>query len=57
VLRWSLLAPARSAARTGSPDHAHYREVKERIDHNRACPSGARKLCRRAYHTLRELGD
>jgi hypothetical protein len=28
-----------------------------RIDHNRACLSLARKLCRRAYHILRELGD
>jgi hypothetical protein len=31
--------------------------VARRIDHNRACPSVARKLCRRAYHILRELGD
>jgi hypothetical protein len=31
--------------------------VARRIDHNRACLSVARKLCRRAYHILRELGD
>src|SRR6266542_3950293 len=45
------------AARAGSPDHAYYLQVAERIDHNRACLSVARKLCRRAYHLLRELGD
>jgi transposase len=32
-------------------------EVAHRIDHNRACLSVARKLCRRAHHILRELGD
>jgi hypothetical protein len=31
--------------------------VAKRIDHNRACLSVARKLCRRAYHILRELED
>ena len=40
-----------------SPDHDYYRQVARRIDHNRACLSVARKLCRRAYHILRELGD
>ena len=46
-----------SAARAGSPDHAYYLQVAERLDHTRACLSVARKLCRRAYHILRELGD
>jgi hypothetical protein len=32
-------------------------ETKERIGANRACLSIARKLIRRAHHTLRELGD
>ena len=32
-------------------------QVAQRIDHNRACLSVARKLCRRAHHILRELGD
>jgi hypothetical protein len=36
VLRWALFAAAQSAARTGSPDHAYYLEVRGRIDHNRA---------------------
>ncbi len=57
LLRWALFEAALSAARAGSPDHAYYLEVAERIDHNRACLSVARKLCRRAYHILRELGD
>src|SRR6266545_3479096 len=57
LLRWALFEAALSAARAGSPDHAYYLEVAERIDHNRACLSVARKLCRRAYHLLRELGE
>jgi len=57
VLRWALFEAAQQAARAGSPDHRYYRQVAGRIDHNRACLSVARKLCRRAYHILRELGD
>jgi transposase len=57
VLRWALFEAALSAARVGSPDHGYYLQVAERIDHTRACLSVARKLCRRAYHVLRELGD
>jgi transposase len=56
VLRWALYEAAQCAARPASPDHAYYLDVKARIDHNRACLSVARKLCRRAYHILRELG-
>src|SRR6266540_6993563 len=57
LLRWALFEAAQSAARAGSPDHAYYRQVADRLDHNRACLSVARKLCRRAYHILRELGE
>src|SRR6266700_4416530 len=57
LLRWALFEAAQQAARAGSPDHRYYRQVAGRIDHNRACLSVARKLCRRAYHILRELGD
>jgi transposase len=57
LLRWALFEAAQSAARTSSPDRSYYLQVAERIDHNRACLSVARKLCRRAYHLLRELGD
>ena len=37
LLRWALFEAALSAARAGSPDHAYYRQVAGRIDHNRAC--------------------
>jgi transposase len=57
VLRWALFEAAQSAARGSSPDHAYFCQVRERIDYNRACLSVARKLCRRAYHILRELGE
>ena len=57
LLRWALFEAAQCAARPTSPDHGYYLQVRERIDHNRACLSVARKLCRRAYHTLRELGE
>src|SRR5229473_1092776 len=54
---WALFEAAQCSARRSSPDHAYYLEVAKRIDHNRACLSVARKLCRRAHHLLRELGD
>jgi transposase len=57
VLRWALFEAAQSAARPSSPDHAYFCSVRERIDSTRACLSVARKLCRRSYHILRELGD
>jgi transposase len=57
VLRWALFEAAQCAARASSPDHAYYLRVRDRIDHNRACLSVARKLCRRACHILTELGD
>jgi transposase len=57
LLRWALFEAAQQACRPASPDNDYYRQVARRIDHNRACLSVARKLCRRAYHILRELGD
>jgi transposase len=57
VLRWALFEAAQAAARRSSPDHAYFCQVRERIDYNRACLSVARKLCHRAYHILRELGE
>ena len=57
VLRWALYEAAQCAARPASPDHAYFAEVAGRLGHNRACLSMARKLCRRAHHLLRELGD
>lgn len=57
LLRWALFEAAQCAARNSSPDHAYYLQVADRLDHNRACLSVARKLCRRAHHILRGLGD
>jgi transposase len=57
ALRWALFEAAQSACRQGSPDRDYYREAAERLGHNRACLSVARKLLKRSYHTLRELGQ
>jgi transposase len=56
VLRWALFEAALCAARPSSPDHLYYLTVKRRIDHNRACLSVARKLCRRCCQILTKLG-
>ena len=57
ALRWALFEAAQSACRQGSPDRDYYRETADRIGHNRACLAVARKLLKRSYHTLRELGE
>jgi transposase len=57
TLRWALFEAAQSAWRKGSPDHEYYIQSKDRLGGNRACLSIARKLIRKAHHTLRELGD
>src|SRR5215216_7089649 len=57
TLRWALFEAAQCAWRKGSPDHDYYIESKERLGGNRACLSIARKLVRKAHHTLRELGE
>ena len=57
ALRWALYEAAQSACRPTSPDHAHYLALKERgLSHPRTSLTIARKLARRCYHTLRELG-
>jgi transposase len=55
-LRWALYEAAESACRPTSPDHAAYLELRERMSHTRASLTIARKLARRAYHTLTALG-
>jgi transposase len=56
-LRWALYEAAQSARRPASPDHGDYLALKERrLSHTRASITIARKLARRCYHTLRELG-
>ena len=57
VLRWALYEAAQAATRAGSPDRDYYLQAAARLGHNRACLALARKLLKRSYHTLRELGD
>jgi transposase len=57
LLRWALYEAAKCAARPGSPEHGYYVQVRDRCGANRAALSVARKLVRRAHHTLRALGD
>lgn len=57
VLRWAAYEAAKGAYRKSSPDHEYYLQTRERIGTNRAALSIARKLIRRAHHTLRELGE
>lgn len=57
LLRWALFEAAQCAARPGSPDYAYYRQVADRLGGNRVALSVARKIARRAHHTLRALGD
>jgi transposase len=57
-LRWALFEAAKCAARRGSPDYGYYHRLAAR-PHSGKNPTLAveRKLLRRCYHRLRELGD
>ena len=56
-LRWALYEAALSATRPTSPDHQDYLALKARgLSHTRASLTIARKLARRSFHILRELG-
>jgi transposase len=57
VLRWAAFEAAQCAWRERSPDHQYYLETKARLGGKQATLTIARKLIRRAHHTLRELGD
>jgi transposase len=57
ALCWALYEAAQSARRHSSPDRDYYLQAAERLGGNRACLAVARKLLKRSYHTLRELGD
>jgi transposase len=57
ALRWMLFEAVQTARRAGSPDHEYYVQTAERIGGNRACLALSRKLLKRSYHTLRELGE
>ncbi len=57
ALRWALYEAAQRARFPSSPDRAYYVQAAERIGGNRACIALSRKLLKRSYHILRELGD
>ena len=55
--RWALYEAAQSACLRTSPNHAAYVELKARgLSHTRTTLTIARRLARRCFHTLRELG-
>jgi transposase len=59
-LRWATFEAAKCSARRGSPDYAYYHKLAAKHDgHNGKNPTLAveRKILRRCYHSLRELGD
>jgi transposase len=56
-LRWALYESAQAACRPTSPDRTDYLALKAGgLSHTRASLTIARKLARRCFHTLRELG-
>jgi transposase len=56
-LRWALYQSAQAACRPTSPDRADYLALKARgLSHTRASLTISRKLARRCFHILRELG-
>ena len=57
ILRWALYEAGISAAKKTSPDHDYFCAVRARLGTSRAALSVGRKLARRCYHTLREVGD
>jgi transposase len=57
LLRWALYDAAKCAARPAAPDYRYYTAARDRRTAGLATLSVARKLARRCYHTLRELGE
>jgi transposase len=56
-LRWALYEAAQSATRLQSPDYADYHALRARgLTHTRASLTIARKIARRSYHLLHNLG-
>lgn len=55
--RWALYEAVKSASRPAAPDHGYYAATRDRRDGGLATLPVARKLARRCYHTLRELGE
>lgn len=57
LLRWAVFEAAKTWAHTDAPEHAYYEAVRQRLGGKRPALSVARKLLKRCYHTLRELGE
>ena len=57
IMRVALYEAAQQARHPRSPDRDYYLQAAERIGGNRACLALARKLLKRCYHTLRDLGE
>jgi len=57
ALRWALYEAAQRARFPASPDRPYYEQLAARIGGNRACLALARKLLKRSYHLLKDLGD
>jgi transposase len=57
TLRWALFEATMCAARPCSPDYEYYSQAAERLGSNRGRLSVARKILKRSYHLLRELGE
>jgi transposase len=57
LLRWALSEAAKCAASPAAPDYAYDTAARDRRSGGLATLSVARKLARRCYHTLRELGQ
>ena len=54
-LRWALVEAAQHACRERSPDHELYLRARGHAGANPATLTVARKIAKRAFHTLREL--
>jgi transposase len=57
ALRWALYEAAQRARFPASPDRPYYQQLAARIGSNRACLALSRKLLKRSYHILKDLGD
>lgn len=55
--RWALYEAAKPAARPAAPDYRYCTAAPDRRTGGLATLPAARKLARRCYHTLRELGE
>ena len=53
----ALYEAAQAASRERSPDRDYFLQAAERLGRNRACLALARKLLKRCYHTLKDLGE